>query len=129
MYFVSVVNKWLPLLKFQPSYIQKEKQYTSNTKTQNTQNRKQRTNRDKNIKSILKKQNKAVTNLLTVQERRDKCQQYQTEYSAVHGASCLAAKQMLKCVLPLKATNNVDAASSCFSVLCVLISSCNSAEE
>jgi hypothetical protein len=38
------------------------------------------------------------------------------QYSAVHGAGCLAAKQMLKFVLPLKTTNNVDAAPSCFSV-------------
>jgi cobalamin biosynthesis protein CobD/CbiB len=35
---VAVVGK---LIKKRDSYIQKEKQYTKNTKTQNTQNRKQ----------------------------------------------------------------------------------------
>ena len=61
----------------------------NNTKTQNTQNRKHTYKKKKANIIDIKKQKKAVPTVLTVQERRDKQQQCQTQYSAVHDAGCV----------------------------------------
>jgi len=84
-------------------------------------------NKKANIKKI-KKYEKAVTSVPTDQERRDKLQQCQTQYSAVHGADCVGRLSKCQSCVAFVGHQALPGGSTCYSVLCALIALCSSAE-